>query len=158
MESWMVLLLLPGLGALCGANSVEQKIYVNLNTTAACVRLLNATHQIGCQSSLDGNTGIIHIVEQESDLAWVLQDGPHAPYAVLLETAMFTRDVMIRLKVKGRVAGVAVVIPAKPQAAQFSPHQKCPNAGFAVGEIPEDWRVADCAILQGELRRQAWEL
>ena len=30
-------------------NSVEQKIYVELNNTVPCVRLLNATHQIGCQ-------------------------------------------------------------------------------------------------------------
>lgn len=34
---------------LCGGNSVERKIYVTLNRTAPCVRLLNATHQIGCQ-------------------------------------------------------------------------------------------------------------
>lgn len=30
-------------------NSVEQKIYVVLNETVPCVRLLNGTHQIGCQ-------------------------------------------------------------------------------------------------------------
>lgn len=30
-------------------NSVEKKIYVHLNYTVPCVRLLNATHQIGCQ-------------------------------------------------------------------------------------------------------------
>ncbi|XP_057244305.1 nicastrin-like [Malurus melanocephalus] len=36
-----------------GGNSVERKIYVALNRTAPCVRLLNATHQIGCQFSRD---------------------------------------------------------------------------------------------------------
>ncbi|XP_048476813.1 nicastrin [Rhincodon typus] len=45
---------------------------------------------------------------------------------------MFTRDVMLRLKVKGRVAGVAVVIPNRPEGAQFSPHLKCPNTGSGV--------------------------
>lgn len=35
------------LGVSC--NSVEKKIYVSLNYTVPCVRLLNATHQIGCQ-------------------------------------------------------------------------------------------------------------
>ncbi|MEJ1270370.1 nicastrin [Cricetulus griseus] len=34
---------------LCRGNSVERKIYIPLNRTAPCVRLLNATHQIGCQ-------------------------------------------------------------------------------------------------------------
>ncbi|XP_014748200.1 PREDICTED: nicastrin [Sturnus vulgaris] len=33
----------------CLGNSVERKIYIPLNHTAPCVRLLNATHQIGCQ-------------------------------------------------------------------------------------------------------------
>lgn len=40
-------LFFPLLGVSC--NSVEKKIYVNLNYTVPCVRLLNATHQIGCQ-------------------------------------------------------------------------------------------------------------
>ncbi|XP_072356622.1 kin of IRRE-like protein 1 [Scyliorhinus torazame] len=34
---------------LCSTNSVEKKIYIDLKTTTACVRLLNSTHQIGCQ-------------------------------------------------------------------------------------------------------------
>lgn len=31
---------------------MERKIYIPLNKTAPCVRLLNATHQIGCQCEL----------------------------------------------------------------------------------------------------------
>lgn len=31
---------------------MERKIYISLNKTAPCVRLLNATHQIGCQCEL----------------------------------------------------------------------------------------------------------
>ena len=31
---------------------MEKKIYIPLNKTAPCVRLLNATHQIGCQCEL----------------------------------------------------------------------------------------------------------
>lgn len=65
------------LAGLCGGNSVERKIYIPLNKTAPCVRLLNATHQIGCQSSISGDTGVIHVVEKEDDLKWVLTDGPN---------------------------------------------------------------------------------
>uniref|UniRef100_A0A8C0STR5 Nicastrin n=1 Tax=Canis lupus familiaris TaxID=9615 RepID=A0A8C0STR5_CANLF len=75
----------------CRGNSVERKIYISLNKTAPCVRLLNATHQIGCQSSVSGDTGVIHVVEKEEDLQWVLTDGPNPPYVVLLEGALFTR-------------------------------------------------------------------
>ncbi|GCB81792.1 hypothetical protein scyTo_0022570, partial [Scyliorhinus torazame] len=39
-------------------------------------------------------------------------------------------DIMLRLKAQDRVAGVAVVIPSTPETRTFSPHQKCPNAGY----------------------------
>lgn len=41
----------------CRGNSVERKIYIPLNKTAPCVRLLNATHQIGCQCEYSGGAG-----------------------------------------------------------------------------------------------------
>ncbi|NXW64991.1 NICA protein, partial [Eurystomus gularis] len=116
----------------CRGNSVERKIYIPLNKTAPCVRLLNATHQIGCQSSISGDTGVIHVVEKEEDLKWVLADGPHPPYMVLLDGNLFTRGVMLQLKGTSRVSGLAVAV-AKPSPPQgFSPGLKCPNDGFGV--------------------------
>ncbi|NWI62896.1 NICA protein, partial [Todus mexicanus] len=116
----------------CQGNSVERKIYVPLNKTAPCVRLLNATHQIGCQSSISGDTGVIHVVEKEEDLSWVLADGPHPPYMVVLDGNLFTRSVMMQLKGTSRVSGLAVAV-AKPSPPQgFSPGLKCPNDGFGV--------------------------
>ncbi|RXN25321.1 nicastrin [Labeo rohita] len=52
---------------------------------------MNATHQIGCQSSISGDTGVLHVLETESDLDWILSTGPHPPYMVILETAFFNR-------------------------------------------------------------------
>ncbi|NWX93730.1 NICA protein, partial [Nothoprocta pentlandii] len=116
----------------CGANSVERKIYIPLNKTAPCVRLLNATHQVGCQSSISGDTGVIHVVEKEEDLRWVLLDGPHPPYMVLLDGSLFNRKVLLQLKGTSRVSGLAVA-KAKPSPPQgFSPGLKCPNDGFGV--------------------------
>ncbi|XP_067416399.1 nicastrin [Emydura macquarii macquarii] len=119
----------------CGSswgNSVERKIYIPLNRTAPCVRLLNATHQIGCQSSLNGDTGVIHVVEKYQDLNWVLAVGPHPPYMVLLEGELFTRELMLQLKETSRISGLAVAV-SKPSPAQgFSPGLKCPNDEFGV--------------------------
>ncbi|NXX42555.1 NICA protein, partial [Tricholaema leucomelas] len=114
------------------ANSVQRKIYIPLNRTAPCVRLLNATHQIGCQSSISGDTGVIHVVEKEEDLGWVLAEGPDPPYMVLLDGSLFTRRVLQQLKGTSRVSGLAVAA-AKPSPAQgFSPGLQCPNDGFGV--------------------------
>ncbi|XP_001504481.1 nicastrin isoform X2 [Equus przewalskii] len=117
----------------CWGNSVERKIYIPLNKTAPCVRLLNATHQIGCQSSVSGDTGVIHVVEKEEDLQWVLTDGPNPPYVVLLEGTLFTRSVMEKLKGRAhRIAGLAVSLAKPRPASGFSPSVQCPNDGFGV--------------------------
>ncbi|XP_027624223.1 nicastrin [Tupaia chinensis] len=134
--SWGLLRLLSLyvlLAGLCWGNSVERKIYIPLNKTAPCVRLLNATHQIGCQSSISGDTGVIHVVEKEEDLKWVLTDGPNPPYMVLLEGKLFTREVMEKLKGRtSRIAGLAVSLTKPSPTAGFSPSVQCPNDGFGV--------------------------
>uniref|UniRef100_A0A3Q3X7Z9 Nicastrin n=1 Tax=Mola mola TaxID=94237 RepID=A0A3Q3X7Z9_MOLML len=132
-------------GVIC--NSVEKKIYVNLNNTVPCVRLLNATHQIGCQSSLSGNVGVVHVLESEENLEWVLSSGPHPPYVVILDSPLFTRSVMMKLKNGSRrVAGIAVVAPNANPPEGFSPHTTCPNENTGVYSEDYDPIFAHCNI------------
>ncbi|XP_074385845.1 nicastrin isoform X2 [Zonotrichia albicollis] len=116
----------------CQGNSVHRKIYISLNHTAPCVRLLNATHQIGCQSSLSGDTGVIHVVEQEQDLHWALAEGPNPPYMVLLDGSLFSREILMQLKGSSRISGLAVAAASPAPSQGFSPGLKCPNDGFGV--------------------------
>ena len=37
-----------------------------------------------------GNVGVLHYLDQKSDFDWVLQDGSHAPYVVLIRPKDFT--------------------------------------------------------------------
>uniref|UniRef100_UPI003AAA7B3C nicastrin isoform X3 n=1 Tax=Centroberyx gerrardi TaxID=166262 RepID=UPI003AAA7B3C len=128
-------------------NSVEQKIYVELNKTVPCVRLLNATHQIGCQSSISGDVGVIHVLESEENLEWVLSAGPNPPYMVILESPLFTRSIMMKLKNgSSRVAGVAVVAPNTNPAEGFSPHTTCPNDNTGVYSESYDPTMAHCNV------------
>ncbi|XP_036198244.1 nicastrin isoform X2 [Myotis myotis] len=137
------------LAGLCGGNSVERKIYIPLNKTAPCVRLLNATHQIGCHSSISGDTGVIHVVEKEEDLQWVLTDGPNPPYMVLLEGTLFTRKVMEKLKGStSRIAGLAVSLAKPSPAAGFSPSVQCPNDGFGLYSNSYGPEFAHCRDIQ----------
>ncbi|NXO24591.1 NICA protein, partial [Cisticola juncidis] len=116
----------------CFGNSVQRKIYIPLNRTAPCVRLLNATHQIGCQSSLSGDTGVIHVVEKEQDLEWALSKGPNPPYMILLDGNLFSREILMQLKGNSRISGLAVAAASPPPPQGFSPGLKCPNDGFGV--------------------------
>lgn len=50
----------------------------------------NLSHSV-LAASVSGDTGVIHVVQKEEDLQWVLTDGPNPPYVVLLEGTLFTR-------------------------------------------------------------------
>ncbi|XP_023280199.1 nicastrin isoform X1 [Seriola lalandi dorsalis] len=147
-NKWMIHLLVCWFfiaGVSC--NSVEKKIYVELNNTVPCVRLLNATHQIGCQSSLSGNVGVLHVLESEENLDWVLRSGRNPPYMVILESPLFTRSIMMKLKNgSSRVAGVAVVVPNANPAEGFSPHTTCPNENTGVYSDTYDPAMAHCNV------------
>uniref|UniRef100_A0AAR2K288 Nicastrin n=1 Tax=Pygocentrus nattereri TaxID=42514 RepID=A0AAR2K288_PYGNA len=125
-------------------SSVEQKIYVELNSTVPCVRLLNATHQIGCQSSISGDTGVLHVLETEADLDWILSTGPHPPYMVVMEAAFFTRSTMVKMKNSSRVAGVAVIKSNTGPTEGFSPHTSCPNQNTGVYTEHYGPELANC--------------
>ncbi|XP_015255039.1 PREDICTED: nicastrin [Cyprinodon variegatus] len=132
-HNWIVYLTICLFFTGVSCNSMENKIYINLNYTMPCVRLLNATHQIGCQSSLSGDVGVLHVLESEDNLDLVLRSGLHPPYMVILETPLFTRSIMMKLKSGSkRVAGVAVVEPSANPPQGFSPHTKCPNENTGV--------------------------
>ncbi|NXD46101.1 NICA protein, partial [Copsychus sechellarum] len=128
----------------CLGNSVERKIYIPLNHTAPCVRLLNATHQIGCQSSLSGDTGVIHVVEKEEDLEWALSKGPHPPYMILLDGNLFSRSILMQLKGTSRVSGLAVAAASPAPSQGFSPGLKCPNDGFGLYSEQHGPQFAHC--------------
>ncbi|MEE6491504.1 hypothetical protein FKM82_016240 [Ascaphus truei] len=144
-RGWRCLgLTLAVITGLCHGNSVERKIYIPLNSTAPCVRLLNATHQIGCQSSRNGDTGVIHVVDKEDDLHWVLETGPNPPYMVLLEGYLFNRETMQKLKGSSRVSGMAVSFSNPSPPGGFSPDVQCPNDGFGVYTSDHGLQYAHC--------------
>ncbi|XP_053561121.1 nicastrin isoform X2 [Bombina bombina] len=129
---------------LAQGNSVERKIYISLNSTSPCVRLLNATHQIGCQSSRNGDTGVIHLVEKEEDLQWVLETGPNPPYMVVLEGDLFNRETLNKLRGSPRLSGIVVTFAQPNPSDGFSPDLPCPNDGFGVYNNDHGAQYAHC--------------
>ncbi|MEQ2185533.1 hypothetical protein GOODEAATRI_019161, partial [Goodea atripinnis] len=93
-----------------------------------------------------GDVGVLHVLESEENLDWVLRTGLHPPYMVILESPLFTRyslsvlpcrsevkSIMMKLKNGSRrVAGVAVVAPTVNPPQGFSPHTSCPNENSGV--------------------------
>ncbi|KAL8586727.1 hypothetical protein ACOMHN_038713 [Nucella lapillus] len=60
------------------------------NARNRCFRLLNGTHQIGCSSGQEGNTGVVHYLQSDEDWNYVLKDGTTGPYVAVLNVTKFT--------------------------------------------------------------------
>ncbi|XDV28379.1 hypothetical protein PO909_031703 [Leuciscus waleckii] len=95
---------------------------------------------------MSGDTGVLHVLESEDDLDWILNTGPHPPYMIVMETAFFNRSVMLRMKNSSRVSGVAVIVSKTGLAENFSPHTTCPNQN--TGVYSEDYgpELANCNV------------
>lgn len=62
------------------------KIHLNVD----CHEALNV-YLVSFVASISGNTGVLHMLETDSDVDIILNTGPHAPYMVLMDAAFFNR-------------------------------------------------------------------
>ncbi|XP_076438260.1 nicastrin-like [Babylonia areolata] len=88
---------------------IKEKIYIDIVSENGCFRLLNGTHQIGCTSEQEGNTGVVHYLLTEKDWTYVLTTGDTGPYIPVLHALNFTTENVRRLVRSGRVNGIAVI-------------------------------------------------
>ncbi|GAB1601857.1 nicastrin-like isoform X1 [Argonauta hians] len=118
-----------------GAIRTKDKIYYNIQGQKACFRRLNATHQVGCSSNPQGNIGIVHYVRDRSDSKWILEEGPHPPYVMLIDAANFNMDNITSLIESGKVNGILVISAngtVELPPAGFSADKSCPNDGYGL--------------------------
>lgn len=93
---------------------------------------MNATNQVGCQSDLGGNLGIVWLVEDTSDLVHILKTGPTHPYIPILRKNHYNRKNLLEFKANPeRVSGVVFLDAdhddSKSRTSPFSPDDICPN-------------------------------
>ncbi|XP_071806740.1 nicastrin-like isoform X1 [Asterias amurensis] len=132
------------------ARKTQDMIYTDIKSTSPCVRRFNATHQIGCTSDFYGNTGVIHYMASDSDVQWVIDNGPHQPYIPLMEPHVFNYANVMKLVDSKKVGGILVININSTISQQnnfyFSPDRKCPNQHFGYynnesdyGDCPVEW-------------------
>ena len=102
--------------------------YQNDQLAPPCVRLLNATHQVGCSTGEYPQSGTLMKLTEDSDYQIILNSGPHSPYIVLMGINYFTKENIIKLHNSYYVIGVLVdVVNQSEHLPLFSPNSKCPN-------------------------------
>lgn len=104
------------------------KMYEDIEGAYACFRRLNGTHQFGCSSSRSGNVGVVHIIENQVDADWMVNNGLAAPYVAVIHPSMFTRSLLLTLQASSKVNGVVLINNSSAERpVHFSHEDTCPN-------------------------------
>ncbi|XP_045626473.1 LOW QUALITY PROTEIN: nicastrin [Procambarus clarkii] len=119
-----------GLIMTVNGDRVKHKIYQDIQGDMACFKRFNGTQEIGCTSKFSGNIGVLHVVENMSDLEWVYNKGPHHPYILAFTPRFLIPEVLQQAQHSGKVSGVVVMLPQDydpGMTSNFSGESQCPN-------------------------------
>lgn len=78
---------------------------------------------MGCSSHLNGNVGVVHLISEDSELQWLLDQGPNGPYVAMITPQMFTRSTLSGLKSSGKING-ALLLAANDSSELLKPPSK----------------------------------
>ncbi|CAO3587679.1 unnamed protein product [Absidia cylindrospora] len=101
-----------------------------------CVRLLNATHTIGCQAPSTGS-GVLYQVNTQDDInTFVNQVSLNDAFAILLPFGLLTPNNIQTMETTGRVTGIIALLNSTSSQADTSPLTSpdtyCPNCQFGL--------------------------
>lgn len=149
VELWKCLLVVIIINSVT-SERIKDMIYMPLEGVAACFRRHNGTHQFGCSSSRSGSVGIIHLVDVDSDIAWIETNSTAGPYTVVLPFAMFNRRTLVRLRNTNNINGVLLTKNISHERPwQYSPEDQCPNrySGYKKCDVMNPWNPFGSALL-----------
>ena len=135
---------------LVAAERIKDMIYMSFDGVAACFRRHNGSHQFGCSSSRSGSVGIIHLIEENSDIEWIARNATAGPYTVVLPFPMFARKTLSQLRDTNNVNGVLLVKNiTEPRPNVYSPEDTCPNrySGYKKCNDESPWNPAGSSLL-----------
>ncbi|KAI6183111.1 Nicastrin [Aphelenchoides bicaudatus] len=128
-------LLLFGSFAVLSALRVKDNIRIQLTDYENnCMRLLNGTNQIGCQSGRDGNTGVVTLVKTADDIKKQLQVLPWGldKLIALVNVKNLDSTLFDELKNNSNVVGVLLYHNKSDHTFKgYSEDASCPNREYS---------------------------
>ena len=149
------ILIYTGLVNLVSGNRLKNRIYtdVSSNDIRSCFRRLNGTSSIGCQSSIQGDVGVLIYIDTLEDITQ-LKDETFAPYTILVNPAVFSDQLLYQLESLGHVSGVILPSVTDPDSrwygatppGGYSDDAKCP-AGVTHCTDQSPWNTAGSGLM-----------
>ncbi|KAF5286499.1 hypothetical protein FQR65_LT12582 [Abscondita terminalis] len=104
----------------------KDQMYDHFNGRMSCFRRLNGTHQIGCSSKRGGSTGIIHFVENEDNLTFIIKHASDSHYIPIIPMQLLTQKTMNSLK-SAKIFSGLILYNNTVTLDHFSHEHTCPN-------------------------------
>ncbi|KAI6198169.1 hypothetical protein M3Y94_01313000 [Aphelenchoides besseyi] len=127
-------LLLLGVVGVSYSLRVKDNIRVPLTSiTNNCMRMLNGTHQIGCQSARNGNTGVVVLVQTAYDLNRHAQSLPWGLESIiaLVNVKNLDNKLLKEIRENSAVVGMLLYRRKTEKFDGFSEDGYCPNQMFS---------------------------
>lgn len=117
-----------------------------------CIGERNAkdNRKIVFAASRSGSVGVIHVIEEPSDLKWLEENGVAGPYTVVLPFSLFTRSTLLRLRATNNINGVLLAKnESQSLPMEYSPEDTCPNrySGVKGCDEAEPWNSLGSSLL-----------
>ena len=116
------------------AKRVIDQMYVSFDRARYCVRRLNATHQIGCQSGIRGNTGRMYMIDNEREFEIYLNNEEFLAstnaFILVINANLFDSNHLDRLmtRLDSKLHGLLVYLKTNSsRPTDFSSDDQCPN-------------------------------
>jgi hypothetical protein len=113
---------------------VAEKIYVSFDRARYCVRRMNGTHEIGCQSTTGGNSGRMYMIDNEQEFNSYLTDSKtidsSPSFIIVLNVDLFDTNYVEKLMTRlgSKLNGLLLYLkPNLPRPEDFSHDDQCPN-------------------------------
>jgi len=113
---------------------VSDQMYITFDRIRYCVRRLNATHEIGCQSATGGSSGRMHMIDTNQDFNLFIQNSQlidkFPSFVIFLNIDLFSTTNMDQLmsRLDSKLNGLLVYFKSNlTRPSDFSPDDSCPN-------------------------------
>jgi nicastrin len=113
---------------------VVDQMYISFDRARYCVRRMNGTHEIGCQSATNGNSGRMHMIDNDQEFSSFLTDkktiDSSPSFIIVLNADLFNTNYVDKLMtgLSSKLNGLLLYIKSNiTRPKDFSHDDQCPN-------------------------------
>jgi nicastrin len=113
-------------------------MYVSFDRARYCVRRLNGTHEIGCQSATNGNSGRMYMIDDDQEFNSFLINSKtidsFSSFIIVLNVDLFTTSYVDKLmaRLDSKLNGLLLYLKSNlTRPKDFSHDDQCPNNRYS---------------------------